>query len=130
MPHRVRNAIGGVPDIGRADILVFEVDAQTQTAQLVQEHVERFGNARGGHGIAFDDGFVGLGASVHVVTLDGEDFLKDVRCAECFQRPYFHLTETLATELSFTAQRLLGDERVRTDGACLREVFSQDFCYA
>ena len=76
----------------------------------MEQYVERLGNAGYGHGLAFDDCLVSLAAAIDVVTLDGEDLLKDVGGAECFERPYFHLTETLATELCLTAQRLLGDE--------------------
>ena len=39
--------------------------------------------------------------------------MQGVRRAVRFERPDFHFTETLAAELRFTAQRLLGDERVR-----------------
>ena len=63
-----------------------------------------------------DNSLVCLGASNHVVGFDGEDFLKDVGGAECLERPYLHLSETLATELRLTSKRLLGDERVGTDG--------------
>ena len=42
--------------------------------------------------------------------------------AECLERPYLHLSETLATELGLTAQRLLRDQRVRTDGTCVHLV--------
>ena len=67
-------------------ILILEVDAQTETAELVEKHVERLGNACLRHGIAFDNRFVGFAAAVDVVTLDGQDFLEDVRCAECLER--------------------------------------------
>ena len=101
---------------------MLEVDAQAEAAKLMEEHIERFGDAGGGHGIAFDNGFVSLGAAVDVVRLDGEDLLKDVGGAEGFERPYLHLTEALSAELGFTAEGLLGDERVRTDGASVHLV--------
>ena len=85
-------------------------DAQTQAAQLVQKHVERLRYAGSGHGLTLHDSLVGLAAAIDVITLDGEYLLQDVGGAECFERPNLHLTETLATELCLTAQRLLRDE--------------------
>ncbi len=38
-------------------------------------------------------------------------------CAISLERPDFHLSEALSTELGLAAERLLGDERVRTDRA-------------
>ena len=38
-----------------------------------------------------------------------------MRGAVCFERPYFHFSESLSPELRFTAERLLRDERVRAD---------------
>ena len=63
---------------------------------------------------AFDDVFVHFGTTVHVVRLHCQHLLQRVCCTVCFQRPNLHLTETLATELGFTAQRLLGNQTVRT----------------
>jgi hypothetical protein len=63
--------------------------------------------------LALDDVLVHLGTAVHVVGLDGEHFLQRVGRAIRFQRPDFHLTEALTTELRLAAQRLLGNERVR-----------------
>ena len=51
---------------------------------------------------------------LHVVGLDRQHFLQGVRRAVGFERPDFHLAEALAAELRLAAQRLLGDERVRT----------------
>ena len=57
-----------------------------------------------------DDGLVGLASTGNVVGLDSDDLLKDVGGAECFERPNFHLSETLSTELCLTAEGLLSDE--------------------
>ncbi len=43
------------------------------------------------------------------------DQLQDVGGAEALERPHLHLTEALTAELRLTAQRLLGNQRVRTD---------------
>jgi hypothetical protein len=102
---------------------LFEVDAEAETAELVEEYVERLGDARGGHSVAFNDSLVSFATAVNIVTLDGQDFLKDVRCAESFERPNLHFTETLATELSFTTKGLLSDKRVRANRAGVHFVF-------
>ena len=90
--------------------LLLKVDAETEAAELVEKHVERFGDSCRWHSLAFDNRLVGLGAACDVVGLDSDDLLENVGGTECFERPDFHLTETLATELGFTAERLLGDE--------------------
>ena len=53
-----------------------ERDAQAQTAQFVQEHVERFGDTRSRHSVALDNSLVSFGTAGNVVGLDGEDFLE------------------------------------------------------
>jgi hypothetical protein len=47
--------------------------------------------------------------------LNGQQFLQDIGCTVCFQRPNFHFTKTLTTELGFTAQWLLRDKAVWPD---------------
>ena len=69
--------------------------------------------------------FVDAGAALHVVGLDGEQFLQRVGRAVGFQRPDFHFAEALAAVLRLAAQRLLGDERVRTDRAGVNLVRDQ-----
>jgi hypothetical protein len=49
----------------------------------------------------------------NVVRLDGEKFLQAVRRAIRLECPHLHLTESLATELRLTTERLLGDHGVR-----------------
>ena len=66
--------------------------------------------------LALDDGFVHAGTAGHVVGLDGQHLLQAVRGAVGLERPHLHLTQPLAAELRLAAQRLLGDERVRTGG--------------
>ena len=91
----------------------------------MQQHVERLGDAWCWHRLAFDDCFVGLRTAHNVVGLDGEDFLKDVTCTEGFDGPDFHFSETLTTELCFTTEWLLRDERVWTNGAGVHLVFKK-----
>jgi hypothetical protein len=57
---------------------LFEVDAETKTAKLVEKHVERLGDAGSWHCVAFDDSLISFAAAVDIITLDGEDFLEDV----------------------------------------------------
>src|SRR5690606_550169 len=45
--------------------------------------------------------------------------------AVCLERPHFHLTEALTAELRLARQRLLGDQRVRTDRASVDLVVDQ-----
>ena len=61
--------------------------------------------------------FVDARAALHVVGLDGEQFLQRVGRAVGFHRPDFHFAEALAAVLRLAAQRLLRDQRVRTDRA-------------
>ena len=62
-----------------------------------------------------DDRLVHLGTAGDVVRLHGQHFLQRVGGAVGLERPHFHFAEALAAELRLAAQRLLGDERVRTD---------------
>ena len=64
--------------------------------------------------VSVDNVFVHLRAARDVIRLHGQHFLQGVCSAIGFQRPHFHFTEALAAELSLTAQRLLGNETVRT----------------
>ena len=75
--------------------------------------------------LALDDGFVHARAAHDVVALDGEELLERVGRAVGLHRPDFHLAETLTAELRLTTERLLGDERVRTDRARVDLVVDQ-----
>src|SRR5207244_3214675 len=79
---------------------------------------ERLRNAGLERVVALDDRLVGLDAADDVVRLHGQDLLQDVRGAVSLERPYLHLAEALAAELRLAAQRLLGDQAVRTGPAC------------
>ena len=62
---------------------------------------------------------------IDVVGFDGEHFLERVARAIAFQCPHFHFAEALSAELRLAAERLLGDQRVRTDGAHVRLVLHE-----
>src|SRR5215217_7991954 len=90
---------------------------QAQRLHFLDQDLEGLGNARLGDVLALDDGFVDLHATVDVIRLDREEFLERVGRAISFERPHFHFTEALATELCLTTQRLLRDHGVRAGGA-------------
>ncbi len=93
-----------------------QFDVEAEGLQFADKNVERLGYTRLDGSFALDDGFVDLGTTEDVVGLGGEELLQDVGGAVCFKGPDLHLTEALSAELRLTAQRLLGDERVRSDG--------------
>src|SRR5208283_4858911 len=55
----------------------------------------------------------------------GEQFLQNISGAIRLERPYFHFAEALSTELRLAAQRLLGNQRIRSDGASVDLVVHQ-----
>ena len=63
-------------DIDYQKVLLLKLDAESETAELVEEHVERLGDAGCRHRLALDDSLVGLGSSGDVITLDGDDLLE------------------------------------------------------
>ena len=75
--------------------------------------------------LAFDDRFVGLHTTLNIIRFDGQHFLQGIGRAVGFQRPDFHFTEALTTELRFTAQRLLRDQAVRAGRTSMHLVFNQ-----
>ena len=94
----------------RDNVILIESYTQAQSTQLMEEHVERFRNARCGHWIAFDDSLIGAATSSNIITLDGEDLLQHVAGAKCLESPNLHLTKALTTKLCLTTKWLLGDE--------------------
>src|ERR1017187_9989949 len=102
-----------------------QLHIKAKRLQLANQNVERLGHTRLDGRFAFDDGLVNLGAAIHVIGLRGQQFLQDVRCSVRFQGPDFHFSEALATELRLAAQRLLGDQRVRSDGTRVDLVVNQ-----
>ena len=75
--------------------------------------------------LALDDGLVDLDAAEDVVGLDRQQLLERVGGAVGLERPDLHLAEPLATELRLTAERLLGDHRVRAGRAGVDLVVDQ-----
>src|SRR5262245_56975835 len=102
-----------------------QLDVQAERLELADEDVERLGQSGLERSVALDDRFVDLRPSRHVVRLGGEQLLEDVRRAVGLERPDLHLAEALAAELRLAAERLLRDERVRSDGARVDLVVDQ-----
>src|SRR3990172_4084985 len=80
---------------------------EAQGLQFLDEDVERLGNPRLGEVLPLHDRLVHPAASVHIVRLDRQHFLEDVRRAVGLQRPHLHLAETLAAKLRLPGERLL-----------------------
>src|SRR5690606_24454178 len=74
---------------------------------------------------ALDDRLVDLRPAGDVVALTGQEFLQDMGGTVCLKSPDLHLAEPLSAELRLTAERLLGDKRVRADGPCMDLVVDQ-----
>src|SRR6202142_69416 len=127
----VQNRTGARGLIGRFSffelrLLAFhQFDVQAQGLQFAHEDVKRFGHARLDAGFALHDRLVDFRAAIDVVGFRGEQFLQDVRRAVRFERPDFHFSEALPAELRLATERLLGDERIRADGACVNFVVNQ-----
>src|SRR6185312_16314457 len=104
---------------GRTAVLrllrIMQIDVEAQRAHFLDQHVEAFGDARLERVVAAHDRFVHLGTAGDVVRLHGEHLLERVGRAVSLERPHLHFAETLAAELRLAAERLLGDQRVRTD---------------
>src|ERR1700755_1094350 len=92
-----------------------QLHIERERTHFLDEDVERFRNTGLERVFAADDRFVDFGSARDVVGLHREDFLQRVSGAVRLERPHFHFAETLSAELRLTAQRLLGDEAVRTD---------------
>src|SRR5271156_4211561 len=90
--------------------LLDQFHIETEGLQLTNQHVERLWNARLDGRLTLDDGLVDLGAAIDVIGLGSQQLLQDVGSSVCFQGPYFHLAETLPTELRLATQRLLSDK--------------------
>src|SRR3954462_5990738 len=92
-----------------------ELDVETEALELAHENGEGLGQPRRIRDSAFDDRLIYLAAAFPVVALDRQQLLEGVGGAVGLERPDLHLSEALAAELRLAAQRLLGDQRVRSD---------------
>src|SRR5690242_11900862 len=81
-----------------------ELDFQTETLELLDEHVEGLRRAGLGRVLALHDRLVDARPARDVVGLHREEFLQRVGRAVRLERPHFHLTEALAAELRLAAQ--------------------------
>src|SRR6478672_6231994 len=107
----------GVLHLDRGAVAAEHLDVEAQRLHLLDEDLEGLRDAGLGDVLALDDRLVDLDATEHVVGLDRQELLQGVGGAVGLEGPHLHLTEALATELGLTAERLLGDHRVRAGGA-------------
>ena len=77
--------------------LVEDLHGEPQALQFFDQHLEGFRHTRFQDRIPLHNRFVGLDPAHHIITLDGEQLLQDVRGAIGFQRPHFHFPKPLAT---------------------------------
>src|SRR4051812_20632404 len=120
----VRHAGDGC-DLFRHALFLEQLHVETERLQLADEDVERLGETRIVRNLSFDDGLVNLGTAFDVVRLRREQLLQRVSGSICFEGPNFHFSEALASELGFSAERLLGDERIRSDRTRVNLVVDQ-----
>src|SRR3990172_8012304 len=106
-------------------LFVEDLDCQPQALQFLDEDLKRLRYARLLDIFALDDCLVSLYTAHYIVGLHGQQLLQNVRGAVGLQRPYLHLTEPLAPQLPFAAQRLLRYQRVRSGGAGVDLVLHQ-----
>lgn len=91
-------------------LLFLQSYIQAQTFEFVHQYVERFWQTRLWHRLTFYDGLIGLGPSDNIIRFNGQYFPQGGRSTIRLERPNLHFTETLTTELCFTAQGLLRDQ--------------------
>ena len=106
-------------------VLVQDLHVKTQCLKLLEKDLEGLRNTGLGNIFALNDRLVSLHSSDHVIRLDRQDLLQGISCAVSFQRPDFHLSESLSAELRFAAQRLLRDQGVRARGTRMDLVVDQ-----
>ena len=82
-------------------------DREAKGLKFLDQHPKRSGDARLFNGLTLHNRLVGIYTSLNIIRFDSEHLLKSMRGAICLERPHFHFTETLSTELGLTAKRLL-----------------------
>src|SRR5271166_3392662 len=111
--RRAEDVLVGVAHLDGGTVAGQHFHVEAERLHLLDQHLETFWDAWLWDVLALDDRLVHLHAAEDVVGLDGEQFLQGVGGAVSLQGPHLHLTEALPAELRLTAQRLLGDHRVR-----------------
>src|ERR1022692_4444026 len=105
-----------IAQLDRATVAGEHLHVEAEGLHLLDQHLERLGDARFRDVLALNDGLVDLDPAEDVVRLNGQQFLEGVGRAIGFQRPDLHLTEPLPAELRLPAEGLLRDHRVRPGG--------------
>ena len=107
----------GESGFGEGRLFAADADIEAEALHFLDEHIEGLRSAGFERVVALDDALVNAGAAGDIVGLDREEFLERVGGSVGLERPDFHFSETLATVLGLAAERLLGDEAVRSDSA-------------
>src|SRR5271169_626839 len=98
-------------------VALLQFDVEAERPQLLDQHIEGFGDAGLKIVVAADDRLIDLGAARDVIRFDRQHLLQSVCRAVGLERPNLHLAKPLAAELSLAAQRLLSDEAIGADRA-------------
>ena len=98
-------------------ILIKHLDVKTDCLKFLDEHLKGLWHTWLWDIVSFNDGFIRLDTSDHIVGLHCEDLLQCVRSTIRLKRPDLHLAKALAAKLRLAAERLLGDERIWSRGA-------------
>src|SRR5256714_11892011 len=93
--------------------------------QFLNSNVERLKHARLDRGFPFDDGLVDLGTAIDVIRFGSKQLLQDVSSTVCFECPDFHFSEALSAELRLAPERLLRNQRIRSNRSCVNLVIDQ-----
>src|SRR5260370_401177 len=93
----------------RCLIRLYLPQEHSQSLPFLDQHVEGSRHASLQAVLAFHDALVNARAALHVVRLDGQQFLQGVSRAIGFHGPDFHFTDPLSAVLGLPAQRLLRD---------------------
>ena len=103
-------ASGGTVGEGGNGLTAANLDVESESLHLLDEHVERLGDTGLQRVVTLDDALVDARASLHVIGLDGEQFLERVGGTVGLKSPDLHLSEALSAVLGLAAERLLGDK--------------------
>src|SRR5450759_3506821 len=98
---------------------------QSKRLQFFNQHPERCRDAGFLDLLTLDDGFISIYAALHVVRFYSQHLLQRIRGTVSFKGPNFHFTKTLPTKLSFSSERLLSDQAVRSSGTGMYLVFDK-----
>src|SRR3989344_6473472 len=103
--------------------MLLELHMESEAPEIIEEDAKRCRRIWRPDRLVFDDGIECRRPSDNVIRFYCKHFAQCVCRSVAFERPDFHFSESLASALGFSSQRLLGDERVRPDRAHVDLVF-------